>query len=364
MRQGELVLAGRRVLGRYRLAHERGVQWRLTRLDPAEVKPMPERVLPMLAHAAAYPADEERWAFEIKWDGIRALVHSHDGRVKVHTRTLQDVTSQYPELRCVGESLAGRQAILDGEVVAFDDAGRPSFQRLQGRLGLGSISAVEEKRREVPVAYVAFDILYLDGRDLTGHPYAERRGILEGLGLEGGACRVSQAVVGDGHAMLAIPGIEGIVAKRLDSPYEPGARSSLWRKIKLQRRQELVIGGYTPGRGARAGRIGALLLGVHDAPPDEARERGAPQRLLYAGSAGTGFTEEELARLRSLLEPLRRSSSPFANAVDKKDAVFVEPRLVAELEFTEWTGSGRLRHPSYKGLRFDKQAQDVVREEM
>jgi bifunctional non-homologous end joining protein LigD len=351
-RGGELRLEGRRVRGRYLLRHERGPRWTLTRLDPASVRPMPERVLPMLAHAAPYPEDPERWAFEIKWDGVRAIAHVRDGRIRVHSRTLQDVTMQYPELACLADALPGREAILDGEVVAFDAKGRPSFQRLQPRLGVGSKTAVEEKRREVPVVFVAFDVLHLDGRDLTGLPYAERRALLEGLGLDREGCRVSPAVVGDGRAILAMPGIEGAVAKRLDSAYEPGARSRAWRKIKLQRRQELVIGGYTPGRGARAGRIGALLLGVYEGP-----------RLRYAGSAGTGFTARELDRLQAALAPLARETSPFADPVDKPDARFVEPRLVAEFEFTEWTGSGRLRHPSYKGLRPDKVAQDVVREE-
>ncbi len=359
----ELRLEGRRVLGRYLLRHERGVQWRLTRLDPPSLRPMPERVLPMLAHAAPYPTDPERWAFEIKWDGIRALLHVRDGRVRVLSRTLQDVTAQYPELAPLAGALRGRRAILDGEIVAFDGSGRPSFQRLQSRLGVGSKTGVEQKSREAPVTFVAFDLLYLDGRDLTGSPYEERRAALLSLGLSGEAWRVSPSVVGDGRAVLAIPGVEGAVAKRLGSVYEPGARSGAWRKIKLQRRQELVIGGYTTGRGARRGQIGALLVGVHDAPPDEARERGEPQRLLYAGSVGTGFTARELARLKGLLEPLRREASPFAGSVDKKEVVFVEPRLVAEFEFTEWTASGRLRHPSYKGLRADKAPEDVVREE-
>jgi bifunctional non-homologous end joining protein LigD len=359
----EVLLEGKRILGRYALRHERGVQWRMTRLDPASLRPMPERVLPMLAHAAPYPPDPERWGFEIKWDGVRALVHVAQGRVRAFSRTTQDVTAQYPELASLADLLPGRRAILDGEVVAFDGNGRPSFQRLQARLGIGSKSGVEAKMSEVPVVFVAFDILYLDGRDLTGRPYEERRATLESLGLEGESFRVSPAVVGDGRAILALPGIEGVVAKRLGSAYEPGARSGAWRKIKLQRRQELVIGGWTPGRGARKGRIGAILVGVHDAPPDEARERGAPQRLLYAGSVGTGFTAAELDRLQALLGPLRREGSPFATPVDKTDAVFVEPRLVAELEFTEWTASGRLRHPSYKGLRADKAPEDVVREE-
>src|SRR5581483_1792081 len=324
-----LLLEGRRVAGRYALRHERGVQWSLRRLDPPTLRPMPERVLPMLAHAAPYPADEERWAFEVKWDGIRGVAHVKDGAVRVFSRTMADVTMQYPELASLGTLVRGR-AILDGEIVAFDATGRPSFQRLQPRLGVGSKSAVQEKSREVPVVYVAFDILYLDGRDLTGQPYEERRAILESLGLEGPHVRVSPAIVGDGRAILAQPGLEGVVAKRLGSPYEPGARSGAWRKIKLQRRQELVIGGYTQGRGVRQGRIGALLVGVFDVPQDEARQRGSPQRFLYAGSVGTGFTDAELARLREQLDPLRRDASPFEGPVDKKDVVFVEPRLVAE----------------------------------
>ena len=349
-----LRLDGRRVRGRYHLQRE-GDAWTLTRLDDESVKPFPEHVLPMLAVASAYPADETAYAFEVKWDGIRALAHLKDGRVRLRTRNLNDVTDAYPELHDLPDLLAGRDAVLDGEIVAFDEKGMPSFQKLQGRLGVVASAVAKKRRNDAPVMYMVFDLLYLDGRDVTGLPYEERRGLLESLDLHGPHVQVSPSFRGQGKVLLATPGLEGIVAKRLGSPYEAGARSRAWLKVKTQRRQEMVIGGWSAGRGARRGRIGALLLGVWDEP------RG--RRLLYAGSVGTGFSDEALDDLERLLRPFVMQASPFATPVDKKDVTFVEPRFVCEVEFTEWTGDGRLRHPSFKGLREDKDPRDVVREE-
>ena len=360
-RRATLHLEGRRVRGRYALEERAG--WVLRRLDPASMRPMPERVLPMLAHRSSYPSDPENYAFEEKWDGIRALAHVHDGRVTLRSRNLSNVTSQYPELQGLAEALGETQAVLDGEIVALDASGRPSFQLLQGRFGVSARSTAQAKTQEAPVVYMVFDLLYLDGHDLTSLPYEERRRRLVNLPLDGPRWRVSPARIGDGRAILADPRAEGVVAKRLGSPYEPGARSRAWLKIKEQRRQEFVIGGYTPGRGAREGRIGALLVGYYDATPDEARRRGVPQRFRFAGSVGTGFTSTVLRGLERLLEADRVERSPFADDVEKPGAVFVEPRYVAEVEFTEWTREGRLRHPSFKGLREDKDARTVVREE-
>jgi bifunctional non-homologous end joining protein LigD len=358
-----VLLEGRRVRGRYALGPASAGAWSLRRLDPPSVRPMPERVLPMLAHAASYPTDPETWAFEPKWDGVRTLAYVENGRVRLRSRTLLDVSTQYPEVQGLAEALPRRQAVLDGEIVALDPSGRASFERIQQRLGVTQRAIAAARAERTPIVYMAFDLLYLDGHDTTGLPYEERRGLLESLGLEGPHWRVSPSRVGDGRGLLEDPMLEGVVAKRLGSAYEPGARSKAWIKVKVQKRQELVIGGWTPGRGARKGRIGALLVGHYDVSPAEAAQRGEPPRFLYAGSVGTGFSERVLKDLLARMEPDRRAASPFANAVDKKDAVFVEPRLVAEFEFTEWTSQGRLRHPSFKGLRFDKDPRDVTREE-
>lgn len=357
-------LEGARTKGRYALRVDAPARrFVLERLDPTAVRPMPERVLPMLAHAAPFPANEDGFAFEIKWDGFRAIAYVEDGRALFRSRNLNNITSNYPELQAVGAALAGRTAVLDGEIVAPDEKGRPSFERMQQRLGVTGAKEAQRRMEQTPVVYIAFDVLYLDGRDTMGLPYEERRAILESLPIEGDHCRVSPARVGDGRGLLALEGFEGVVAKRLGSAYEPGARSRAWIKIKKQRRQELVIAGWTPGRGSRSGRIGALLVGHWDVSPSQARARGKPQRLLYAGSVGTGFSIATLAALEKRMEPLLQKESPFANEVDRKDARFARPVLVGEFEFTEWTSDGKLRHPSFKGLREDKDAADVVREE-
>ena len=349
-----LRLDGRRVRGRYHLQRD-GDVWTLERVDDESVRPFPEHALPMLAVASPYPADEVAYAFEVKWDGIRALAHVRHGRLRLHTRNLNDVTAGYPELADLPELLRGRDAVLDGEIVAFDEKGLPSFQKLQGRLGVVASAMVRRRRDEVPVVYMVFDLLHLDDRDVTQLPYEERRGLLESLDLAGPHVQVSPSFRGQGKVLLATPGLEGVVAKRLGSPYEPGARSRAWLKVKTQRRQELVIGGWTPGKGARRGRIGSLLVGYHDQP------RGTEFR--YAGNVGTGFTEQALDDLQRLLEPFRMDASPFSERVPKKDATFVEPKFVCEVEFSEWTSDGKLRHPSFKGLREDKDPRDVVREE-
>lgn len=358
-----LDLEGRRVRGRYALRRDKR-DYGLARLDPASVRPMPGPVLPMLAHSAPYPARASEYAFEPKWDGIRAIAHVKDQRATFRTRNLHDVTTAYPELEGLARALAGRAVVLDGEIVAPDSTGRPSFQRLQNRLGIFETRSARRLAEEIPVVYIAFDVLHVDGRDTTTLPYEERRAILESLGIDEDHWRVSPVSFGDGHPYLEMKGWEGVVAKKLGSVYEPGARSRAWVKVKAQRRQELVIGGWSAGKGGRQGQIGALLVGHYDRTEDEAAKLGLEQRLLYAGSVGTGFTQATLDGLQRLLAPLRRITSPFATPVGKKDVTYVEPRYVAEFEFTEWTDDGKLRHPSYKGLREDKDARQVVREEM
>src|SRR4051812_44910371 len=221
---------------------------------------MPERVVPMLAQIGDLPADVEHYGFEIKWDGIRALVYSRPGRLRVETRNLADVTARWPELR----ELGGRSAVLDGEIVAFDESGRPNFERLQARMHLTGGATIPGRARDIPATYVIFDLLWLDGESLLDRPYTERRAALEELGLHGPAWQTPAHHPGDGAALLEATreqGLEGIVAKRLDSPYEPGRRSGAWVKIKHTRRQEPVVGGWLRGDRGRADRLGALLVG-------------------------------------------------------------------------------------------------------
>jgi bifunctional non-homologous end joining protein LigD len=291
---------------------------------------------------------------------VRAVAYvTKRGATHLESRNLNDVTRQYPEAAAVGEALSGHAAVLDGEVVAFDEHGRPSFERLQGRMHLTGAAAIGARTRSTPIVYVVFDLLYLDGESLLRHPYTERRARLEALDLNGRSWRTPAYHAGEGAALLdatAKQGLEGVMAKRLDSPYEPGRRPGTWLKVKNTRRQELVIGGWLPGEGRRKGRIGALLMGYYDREPEE------PQ-LRFAGKVGTGFDAKDLEELESLLTPLQRPSTPFSGAPQPgKGAVFVEPELVAEVEFNEWTRQNMLRHPSYKGLRDDKRALDVVLE--
>ncbi len=314
----------------------------------------------MLAKAGAMPADPALWGFEIKWDGIRAVAYLNTGGLRLLSRNHKDITAQYPELRALASSLPGNRLILDGEIVAFGADGRPSFSRLQHRMGLSSPRTIAKVGREIPATYIIFDVLYHDGRLLVDLPYSERRRILEELAPAGPAWQTPVHKAGEGPIMLAASrkvGLEGILAKRLDSKYEAGKRSGAWLKIKNHRRQELVIAGWVPGQGKREGTIGALLVGYWERPSGKA----AP-RLVYAGKAGTGFSARTLADLAAKLAPLRRETSPFAVNPPVADAVFAAPLLVGEFEFTEWTPHNTLRHPSFKGLRPDKDASAVVRE--
>ena len=349
----EVTFHGERLNGRYGLFPLKrskneppGKDWMIHRMDPPSDptrQPMPEQLKPMLARAGSLPVRDAGWAFEVKWDGVRALAYSEPGRLRLESRNGNDITASYPELRPLNRALSSHHAILDGEIVAFDEHGRPSFGRLQSRMHVSSDSAARRRSKEVPVAYVIFDLLWLDGHPLLALPYGERRARLAELGLEGPAWRTPEHVVGNGAAMLEASlrnGLEGVVAKKLASLYEPGRRSPCWLKLKNVRREDVVVGGWVPGAGKRTDRIGALLVGVE--------QDGA---LRYAGRVGTGFTEAELDRLSEVLQ--RRVDSPFAAGTAKppRGSVFVEPTRVAEVEFTEWTSDGMLRHPSYKGLR-------------
>jgi len=339
-------------------------------------EPMPSSLEPMLATAAKAPPAGEGWAFELKWDGVRALVFAAGGAARVAARRGTDASFRYPELAGIGAALAGSSAILDGEIVAFDEAGEPSFGLLQRRMGLTEAGRVRQRSAETPVTYVAFDLLWLDGRSLCSEPYERRRELLEGLSLDGDCWQVPRRHLGDGARLFAAVrerGLEGIVAKRLESPYRPGRRSPDWVKVQARRRQELVIGGWMPGEGGRRGRIGSLLVGYWDATPAEAARLGRPQRLVYAGGVGTGFTDERLSELTAALAPLRRERSPFEAGWDPRVKYagrarargglgWCEPVLVCEVEFLRWTHEGTLRAASFRGLRDDKDPREVVRE--
>jgi bifunctional non-homologous end joining protein LigD len=355
-----VVFHGERLDGRYALfrAGRAEKDWMIHRMDvPADptAEEMPDFIDPMLAKLSTLPSDEEKWAFEVKWDGIRAIARSQPGRIRFLSRNENDVTAAYPELRTLNRRLGSHEAILDGEIVAFDQNGRPSFQSLQHRMHLRGKAAVNRLAESSPVTYMMFDLLWLDGHSLADLPYAERRLRLDALELNDERWRVPRFHAGDGTALLAATReqeLEGVVAKRLDSRYTPGARSGSWLKIKNCRRQELVIGGWTTGKGSRSSGIGALHLGVHDGNGE----------LHYAGGVGTGFDEQELSILAAMLEPLARDATPFTGRQPPKGAHFVEPTLVCEVEFAEWTRAGTLRQPSFKGLREGREAAEVVRE--
>jgi bifunctional non-homologous end joining protein LigD len=344
---------GERLHGRYVLFRTRGDDWMIHRMDPPEDpdrEPMPERIAPMLARTGTLPRDGNDWAYEIKWDGVRAIGYVDGGRLRLESRNANDITPRYPELRGLGPALGSRDAILDGEVVAFED-GRPSFQKLQGRMHLTSEHAVRRLAASDPVVYMVFDVLWLEGHSLMDLTYEERRAVLLELGLNGAAWQTPAHHVGDGERLLEASraqGLEGIIAKRLDCPYTPGRRSTGWVKVKNIRRADAVIGGWLPGEGGRSGRLGALVVGFY--------EEG---ELRYAGRVGSGFTQAELARLGGILDGLARDDSPFTGRQPPRETRFVEPRLVCVVDYSEVTRTKTLRQPAYKGLRDDIAPEEV-----
>ncbi|MFL6239648.1 MAG: non-homologous end-joining DNA ligase [Actinomycetes bacterium] len=360
-REVMVVLHGQRAKGKYVLFKTRGDDWMMHRMDPPVdgFEPMPDLVRPMLAVLRdALPRDDDKWAYEFKWDGVRATTYIEGGRARVLSRNDKDVTATYPELRELAESLGARQMILDGEIIAMDEDGRPSFGALQPRMHVTQAAQIRRLTTQIPITYLIFDVLYLDGRSTVDLPYLERRELLDSLQLTGPSWQTPPSFAGGGAAVLEASkerGLEGVVVKALNSKYFPGKRSDCWVKVKNLRTQEVVIGGWKPGEGRRANLIGSLLLGV----PDEKGE------LLYAGHVGTGFTEQALRDLGKDLKPFQRKDSPFADAVPRehaRGAHWVQPNLVGEVRFSEWTRDGRLRHPAWRGLRPDKSPGEVIRE--
>jgi len=325
-------------------------------LPGRRVDPMPANIEPMLAMLTpSLPKDQQKYYFEYKWDGVRAICY-YDGRtLSLRSRNNLDITRRYPELHALTAALGKRRAVLDGEIIAMDELDRPSFTRLQRRMHVNDPRLIQRLMKDVPVFYVLFDVLYLDGRNTMGLPYVERRGLLEELTVAGPYWQRTPAHRGEGAAMLAAARqnfLEGIVAKKIDSTYQPGKRSDCWLKIKIVQRQELVIGGWIPEGGHDTSRIGALLMGYYD----------ADGKFRYAGSVGTGFTGKIHADLVSRFAKHVRSSSAFAEALPKKGIIYLEPALVAEIEYRRWPEGGLMQQGSYKGLRTDKRAREVVKE--
>jgi bifunctional non-homologous end joining protein LigD len=303
----------------------------------------------MLATLGALPSGGG-WAYEYKWDGVRAVAYVSPSGARILSRNERDVTASYPD---IAAQLSGSM-ILDGEIVALDPAGHPSFARLQTRMNVLAPSAALVS--DVPLTYHVFDLLSLDGTATLALPYSERRALLAGLDLGGGAISVPDSFVEDSPDRVVeaarAGAYEGVVAKRLTSAYQPGHRSPDWLKAPFIHTQEVLILGWTSGAGRRAGTIGALLVGVYD------RNR----TLRFAGGVGTGFTDAMLRDLQARLEPLTRPTSPAADVPRSaaRDAHWVEPAVVGEVEYRSWTSDGRLRHSSWRGLRPDRKPDEVT----
>jgi bifunctional non-homologous end joining protein LigD len=356
---------GRRVQGRYALFQtgrgDRTRDWMIHRMDPPadpDAEPMPSTFAPMLATPATERPRHGEWAYELKWDGIRAIAFVDGGRARFTNRRGGDITARYPELRALGRAMGSTRAILDGEIVSIDPAtGRPDFHRIQQRMHVDGEHRIRKLSEELPVTYIVFDLVWFDGHSLVPEPYEERRARLLALGLTGPNWQTPPHEVGDGAATEDVSrqfGLEGIVAKALGRAYEPGRRSTAWLKIKHGRRQELVVGGWMPGEKGRTGSVGSLLVGYY--ADDE------PDVLVYAGRVGSGLTQADVARYDRELPEIERATSPFERGDVPRGARFVAPRLVVEVKFTEWTPNGAIRQPVWLGDRDDVEPKTVRRE--
>ena len=347
-------LHGKRLDGTYALVPAKlsgdPKNWLIIRKkDETAAARTPRRYQPMLATLAEEAPKGDDWIFEIKWDGYRIVSTVAGGEPELRTRKDQDYTQRFENVaKELAKALKTPDCVVDGEVCALDEEGRPSF------------SAMQQGKRGTPIVYYVFDLFEVEGEPIIELPLEERRKRLERLlDKRNKTVRLSESF-DDGNALLSAAeqqGLEGIMAKRLGSRYLPGRRTRDWLKIKGHGRQEFVIAGYTRGQGRRSGTLGSLVLGMYEGG-----------ELGYVGNVGTGFNDKEIERLLSKLKPLERDAPPFRNVpkmprVRKGDVVWVEPKLVAEVEFAEWTHDGRLRAPAYKGLREDKDATEVRREE-
>jgi bifunctional non-homologous end joining protein LigD len=292
-------------------------------------------VEPMKAVLSTLPpdSDDHNWAYEIKWDGYRTLCFVDRAGIRLQSSNRIDVTRKYPELAALPESVHAKSAVLDGELVVFDENGRPSFEHMQ--------------RHETQVVFQVFDVLSIGGRDVIAEPYERRREMLVGVLDQGTNWSVPSHRIGGGRDLLDAAmerDLEGVMAKRLGTPYQPGKRTPNWRKVKIRRKVDVVVGGYTVGTGVRASTFGALLVGVAD--PDGA--------LKFAGGVGTGYTQRVLDDLLAVLRSLRTDACPFTPVPPReytRNAMWVEPVLTASIELTEFTNDGLVRHASFVGLK-------------
>jgi bifunctional non-homologous end joining protein LigD len=350
-------LEGTRHRGEYHLVKTR-TDWLifLSKRSEKEQPPAPPTYAPMLADAGHEPFDDPAWRFEPKLDGIRTLAYVFTDGTRLLSRTGRDHTASYPELANLARFVNALQAVIDGEIVATDETGRPSFHQLQQRMNIASPKEIERARRKIPVTLFAFDLLWLDGRELISEPVEERRRMLEQIATETDSLRLSVGVEEQGTAFFDSAkqlGFEGIVAKRLGSVYRPGQRSKDWRKIKAVNTQECVVLGWTRGTGSRSATFGALLVGAY-----------TDGELRWIGQVGTGFTEAVLDDLLARLEELEEAKPPIADPALRKvkGARWVRPELVCEVEYLELTPTGKLRAPAFKGLRPDKLPADSLLE--
>lgn len=340
---GEVIinLRGKKIDGRYALIQTDGKNWLAHRMKDQK-RPQSGDLAPMLStEGSVAKLKASQWAFEGKWDGYRVIIDADRGRLTVRSRRGRDVTGEFSQFEAVAADLADHHVILDGEAVALDESGVPSFSEMQNRA------------RSTRVEFWAFDILYLDGRSLLRARYSDRRKLLEAL-AEGGGLIVPDVLPGDGPEAMEYARKkrwEGVVAKKLDSTYQPGRRSKAWIKDKVWNTQEVVIGGWRQGEGGRSSGIGSLILGIP-----------AEGGLQFVGRVGTGFTDKALAELKKTLKPLETDESPFNERLPRPDAkgvTFVRPELVGEVRYSERTSDNRLRQPSWRGLRPDKEPDEV-----
>ncbi|MDE3075489.1 MAG: non-homologous end-joining DNA ligase, partial [Chloroflexota bacterium] len=315
--------------------------------------PMPASIEPMLATAIDKPFSDGGWLFEPKWDGIRCIAFVEDSTVRLMSRRGRNITFQYPELQGMRSGIEAKQAVLDGEIVAYDDQGLPSFHVLQQRMNLDNRYEIERMQQQVPVAYQVFDLLYVDGRDIRALPLVQRKALLQRAVKPHHFIFYSGHVEEHGEAFFRAAerqGLEGIVAKLKSSPYSSGKRTRWWLKLKTVETIDCVIGGWTDGSGAREA-LGALALGLYR--PDG--------KLQYVTNCGSGFDQRTLRELLDSLEPIEASERPFVNPPDPPGRYhWVEPRCVCEVKYSNWTPDGHLRHPVFLHLRPDKAPEDCI----
>ncbi len=358
-------LHGKRLQGVYHLHHTDDNQWlAFLRTDERAAPEEPPLLSPMLATLIEESFDDERFIFEPKWDGVRTLAVCSD-ETRLLSRKGRDVTDTYPEAGRLHQQLVALQAIVDGEIVALKD-GIPSFELLQSRINLQNKHDIERATKSLPVTFIAFDLLYLDGRSVIEQPIEKRKEMLESLVVPSRHIQVSPSIRAEGRSLSAeveARHMEGIVAKRLGSPYRPGKRTKEWLKIKVTHEADVVVGGWSRGEGTRADSFGALLVGAYEG-----------EVLRFLGAVGTGFSHKAIAEIMPLLLDLETDSRPFGE--DPTGTIpsgfgkplraphWVDPVLVATVEYRELTASGRLRAPAFKGFRVDKTPEQCLYSEL